>query len=320
MKKLQNIGFYTLTDERAFNTSINSPLWRCELLITANCNFRCPYCRGTDKSANISFEQAKRVVDLWANEGIKNIRFSGGEPTTVAWLPNLIEYTATKNCIERIAISTNGSRSVEYYKELLQLGVNDFSISLDACCSSFGDKMAGVIGVFDNVVNNIRELSKISYVTTGCVFDEKNIEQSVETVKFAHELGVADIRILTAAQYNKSLEFVEQIPKEILADHPILKYRVSNFKTGRNVRGITKNDNKYCPLVLDDMAIKGNKHYPCIIYMREGGKSIGTIGGHMRKQREIWANTHNCFEDDICKNNCLDVCIDYNNKVRMGYL
>jgi molybdenum cofactor biosynthesis enzyme MoaA len=291
-------------------------LWRCELLITSNCNFKCPYCRGTDTSANISFEYAKKVVGWWAEQGLRNIRFSGGEPTTVKWLPDLIKYTKDNN-INRIAISTNGSAPMSYYMNLLELGINDFSISLDACCSSFGDKMSGKKGAWEIVVENIKELSKLTYVTTGCVFDEKNIEQSVQTVVFAHELGVSDIRILTAAQYNKSLEFVNLIPEDIVSSHPILKYRVNNFKKGRNVRGITETDTIQCPLVLDDMAIKGDYHYPCIIYMREFGKAIGKVSDNfymIRKERKNWYDYHNCYEDRICRNNCLDVCIDYNNK------
>jgi len=314
MNKLQDIGFYTLLDDRAENASVDSPLWRCELLITSACNFKCPYCRGTDKSANISFEQAKRVVDLWCDHNLQNIRFSGGEPTCVEWLPKLIKYTNKKG-VKRIAVSTNGSASTDYYLNLFYNGCNDFSISLDACCAAFGDKMAGVPGMWPIVIKNIAALSKLTYVTTGCVFDENNIDQSVQTVILAHDLGVSDIRILTAAQYNKSLEFAKKIPKDIIERHPILNYRVNNFKNGRNVRGLSETDNHRCPLVLDDIAIKGNYHYPCIIYMRELGNPIGLVSKDMRQERLEWYQNHDCFKDEICRKNCLDVCIDYNNKV-----
>ena len=314
MNQLQDIGFYTLSDDRAMNTSVNSPLWRCELLITSACNFKCPYCRGTDKSANISLKDAKRVIDLWCDHDLQNVRFSGGEPTCVEWLPDLIKYTNKKG-VKRIAISTNGSASTDYYLNLFYNGCNDFSISLDACCAAFGDKMAGVSGMWDKVTENIKALSKLTYVTTGCVFDEKNIDQSVQTVILAHQLGVADIRILTAAQYNKSLEFIRKIPRDIIKYHPILGYRVNNFKKGLNVRGLSSEDNHQCPLVLDDMAIKGNYHYPCIIYMREFGAPIGEVSQNMRQERLRWYQDHNCFNDEICRKNCLDVCIDYNNKV-----
>jgi sulfatase maturation enzyme AslB (radical SAM superfamily) len=46
---LENIGFYTLSDDRCKNASSTSPLMRCELVLTDACNFKCPYCRGQRK-------------------------------------------------------------------------------------------------------------------------------------------------------------------------------------------------------------------------------------------------------------------------------
>ena len=39
--KLEEIGFYTLSDERVKNTSQFSDLMRCELILTGACNFKC---------------------------------------------------------------------------------------------------------------------------------------------------------------------------------------------------------------------------------------------------------------------------------------
>jgi sulfatase maturation enzyme AslB (radical SAM superfamily) len=44
--KLQDIGFYTLSDNQAKNVSWYSDLQRCELILTDRCNFKCVYCRG----------------------------------------------------------------------------------------------------------------------------------------------------------------------------------------------------------------------------------------------------------------------------------
>ena len=67
-------------------------------------------------------------------------------------------------------------------------------------------------------------------------------------------------------------------------------------------------------LVLDDSVVAGDYHFPCVIYMRERGNAIGKTSPLMRKERAKWFEEHNCFEDAICKKNCLDVCIEYNNK------
>lgn len=322
--KLNNIGFYSLYDERAKNVSEYSQMKRCEMIITEYCNFKCPYCRGLDdeiygdrKLKQLVIEEIKQNIDYWCkNSPLENIRFSGGEPTLHKDIVEAVDYAKNKG-IKRIAISTNGSSSLELYKELINKGVNDFSISLDACCAEDGDKMAGgKKGSWEKVVNNIREISKLTYVTVGVVLTPENIEKSIDIIYFAHDLGVADIRVISSAQWDKPIPGLSTIKQDVLDAHPILKYRVNNFIQGRNVRSIKKTDNKRCPLVLDDSVIAGDYFFPCIIYMREKGNPIGKVGNNMRKLQAEWVKFHNTHTDPICKKNCLDICVDYNNKCR----
>jgi MoaA/NifB/PqqE/SkfB family radical SAM enzyme len=311
---LDNIGFYTLSDERARLASKTSPLYRCELILTDRCSFRCPYCRGlrSDLVGDIPPLQAYKTIKLWIKDGLKNIRFSGGEPTLYPKLADLVS-VCRKGNIERIAISTNGASKLSLYENLIKIGVNDFSISLDACCSSLGNTMAGIHGIWAKVVSNIRALSKLTYVTVGMVFTESNIDSCVDNVMFADSLGVSDIRVIPSAQYNQALTKLSNLPEDVLDKYPILKYRVENINNNLHVRGIGDNDCSKCPLVLDDMAVAGNKHFPCTIYMREYGDCIGTVGKHMRQQRFEWFKEHNTKNDKICRENCLDVCVQYNN-------
>lgn len=312
---LQDIGFYTLTDERAAQACQTSPLWRCELLITDACNFKCPYCRGMkdEFSGTLKTKQALDTLQAWIDQGLKNVRLSGGEPTLHKGLVDMVRL-CKEGGVERIALSTNGSASTELYDKLVEAGVNDFSISLDACCASDGDEMAGVGGKWETVVQNIRHLSAKTYVTVGVVLTDKNASSVGDIIEFADSLGVADIRIISAAQVNSMPEV--RVSEDVLLRHPILRYRLRNLSRGRGVRGITETDNDRCPLVLDDMAAVSGKHFPCIIYLREQGAPIGDVGPTMRKERAEWAANHNTHEDPICRKNCLDVCVDYNNRHR----
>lgn len=324
--KLKEIGFYTLYDERAKNVSPISQMKRAELIITEYCNFKCNYCRGlkdeiygTRKLKQLSLEEICRDIDFWCeDQPLENIRFSGGEPTMHPHIVEVIAYAKSKG-IKRIAISTNGSNKMELYKKIVDAGANDFSISLDACCASDGDKMAGDIkGSWEKVIENIREISKLSYVTVGVVFTPDNIPSCLDTIRFAHSLGVADIRIISSAQTTDILKTqnFDELEQEILDAHPILNYRVKNFNKGENVRGMKETDCKRCAIVLDDSVIAGDFHYQCVIALREGAKPIGKVGPNMRKERFEWFKTHDCFADPICNKNCLDVCIDYSNRVR----
>ena len=308
---LKDIGFYTLSNNRVQHSSMSSPLWRAELILTGRCNFKCPYCRqvgGTD----MPLEQAMSIVNLWCDQGLKNVRFSGGEPTMYKGLLDLVKLCKERG-VERIAISTNGASSMELYYDLLDAGVNDFSISLDACCAEDGDRMAGghVRGAFDRVVNSITQLSKKTYVTVGVVLTADNKDEAEKIIAFADTLGVADIRVIPAAQEGTQLPALN-VPAEILAKYPILCYRTANLASNIPVRGLNERSVGSCGLVLDDMAVMGGKHYPCIIYLREEGEPIGDVGPNMRQERLEWYKTHDCFADSICKKNCLDVCVSYN--------
>jgi pyruvate-formate lyase-activating enzyme len=321
MTALEKIGFYTLSDRRAQEASATSKMQRCEMIITVYCNFRCPYCRGLDdeiygdrRLKQLGLDEVKHYIDLWCP--LESIRFSGGEPTLHKDIREIVAYAKAKG-ITNIAISTNGSNKVELYRELVALGVNDFSVSLDACCAEDGDKMAG--GVKDSwqvVVSNIRELAAMTYVTVGIVLTPDNIDRTLDTIQLAYDLGVSDIRVISAAQYNGAIPRLNEVAPEIRAACPILDYRIRHFAEGRNVRGIRDDDNHRCALVLDDSVIAGSFHFPCVIYMREQGDPIGTVGEGMRADREKWFESHDCHADPICRQNCLDVCIDYNNKHR----
>lgn len=326
--KLENIGFYTLSDDRAFNVSETSQMMRCEMIINEYCNFKCPYCQGLAKEVfadrkrkELSLEEIKTNIDLWClNKPLKNIRFSGGEPTYHRNIVEIIQYAKYKG-IERIAVSTNGANKLELYDKLIEAGVNDFSISLDADNAIIGDKMAGNIkGAWERVIATIKHVSPKVYTTVGIVLNPENIDGFIGIVNFADSLGVADIRVIPSSQWDESLTQLTKISEEVKDRHPILKYRVNNFILGKHVRGINPGNSRKCFLVMDDSVIAGQSHFPCVIYMREHGQPIGSVGPNMRQERIEWMNKTDVHNDPICSKNCLDVCVDYNDKVKLNKL
>lgn len=315
--KLEQIGFYTLSDSRCMTATHETTLKRCELVLTAKCNFKCPYCRSVG-GEDMKYEDAKAVVDLWCDQGLENIRFSGGEPTLWKGIIDLVAHAKARG-IKRIALSTNGSANTDFYTELLKAGVTDFSVSLDACCAEDGDKMAGGIkGAWEKVCKNIQYLSTLAYTTVGVVLTYENQATINNIIAFAYFLGVSDIRIIPAAQEGKKLGNIT-VSQDLLDKYPILAYRIDNVNKGNAVRGLKETDSHKCGLCLDDMAVNHGKHYPCIIYMRECGDAIGNFGEDVREQRLKWYQNHDTHLDPICKGNCLDVCVDYNNKHELHY-
>lgn len=307
---LSRIGFYTLSDARAESISGTSPMMRGEILVTDRCNYACPYCRGLKAKGDIDFGIAVQTLVTWGNDHLKNVRFSGGEPTMYKRLGELVEIAKNLK-VERIAVSTNGSRPWSIYEKLLSHGVNDFSVSLDACCAADAKRMAGGVDRWERVTSNLQRMSERCYTTVGIVLTQDNLDQAEKTIEFAHSLGVADIRVIPAAQESKSLSKLN-ISEATLSAHPILAYRIDRANRGCAIRGAT--DVQRCHLVKDDAAVSGHYHYPCVIYLRERGEPIGEVSTDMRKDRLAWFETHDPSRDKICSRNCLDVCIEFNQK------
>lgn len=318
--KLEDIGFYTLSDHRAKHATHNSQLQRCELILTSACNFNCPYCMPIkdECQGTLPIERAKDIVDKWTDHGLRHIRFSGGEPTLYKHLAPLVGYCKKKG-VERVALSTNGSAERSLYGKLLDAGVDDVSVSFDACCSATGDTMSGRKGMYRKVVENIEWLASKVYTTVGVVLTRNNLPELFDIIAMASGMGVQDIRVIPAAQFGSTCSVRGlDIPPQVLDKHPILAYRLRRFYEGEHVRGLRSTDTKRCPLVLDDMAIAGNYHFPCIIYFRQYGKAIGTVDDksieEIRAERKEWFENTNTHKEPICKGTCLDVCVDYNNK------
>lgn len=328
--KLEDIGFYTLSDERTKNvtnffTSM-PPMIRAEIIMTNECNLSCVYCRELRPEINvtISEDKIKSYIDILAHHNLKNIRFSGGEPTLHSLtLKDIVKYSRKKD-IKRIAISTNGTQHIESYKNLIKCGVNDFSISLDSGCCAINTKMCGGYeSVWEKASRNIEELSKITYVTVGIVLNEININDIKHILRYIINLNPSDIRVIPSAQYNK-FNLSQDLKRELLEmskNFPILNYRMKQFISKvKTVRGKNDVDFLACPLVLDDIAIAGSYHFPCIIYLREGGYPIGRMTSNFREERIEWFKENMYYDNKICRENCIDVCIAYNNKAMNNYL
>jgi MoaA/NifB/PqqE/SkfB family radical SAM enzyme len=244
--------------------------------------------------------------------GCKYIHLTGGEPTTRPDLLDIVRLIRSFGI--RVGISTNGSRRLTYYEELVEAGIELFSLSLDVHQRDLNNKFTMVPSrVFDVVVSNIRELSKMVYTNVGVVFNDDNADKYREIIEFISGLGAHDIRIMTATKYNKILAF--ELDSYLLDKHPILKFRVENFNAGRNMRGSGLAQTPRCHLVRDDITIFGEDFYSCAVYVREGGSPIGKFGTGNIELREAWFDSHNSHRDELCSTYCMDFKCQFNDRV-----
>jgi hypothetical protein len=83
------------------------------------------------------------------------------------------------------------------------------------------------------------------------------------------------------------------------------------------MRGSGLAETSKCYLVKDDVTILGGDVYPCAVYAREGGSSIGRFTTYNEQLRYTWFQQHNSHKDPICKKFCMDFKCRYNDKAAL---
>lgn len=106
--------------------------------VTDLCNLRCHYCmpaEGVDwlpREEILSFEEIERLVALFVQLGVRDVRLTGGEPLVRKDFPQLAAMIAAIPEIEDLSITTNGLFLERDGAALVAAGIQRFNVSLDA--------------------------------------------------------------------------------------------------------------------------------------------------------------------------------------------
>jgi radical SAM protein with 4Fe4S-binding SPASM domain len=80
-----------------------------QLYPTTRCNQRCSFCFNaeTGSAADLTFNNALALLEIFAGNGVRHIDIMGGEPFLLPWMPDFIKTGLSKGF--SLNISTNGS-------------------------------------------------------------------------------------------------------------------------------------------------------------------------------------------------------------------
>jgi len=108
------------------------------LSVTDRCNLRCTYCMPEQglafakRDTLLSYEEILLLMDILGDLGISKIRITGGEPFVRRDLMYLLRELRKKPFLEAISITSNLTVIRPHVDELLDLGIRDVNVSLDA--------------------------------------------------------------------------------------------------------------------------------------------------------------------------------------------
>lgn len=116
--------------------------------ITDRCNLRCRYCMPEDiafipHEEIMTYEELLRLTRLFAGQGIKKIKITGGEPLVRRGCVDFIQSLKEIEGISNVTITTNGVLLEQYMDDLAKAGIDGINISLDTLRADSYEKITG---------------------------------------------------------------------------------------------------------------------------------------------------------------------------------
>lgn len=112
---------------------------KLRISVTDRCNFKCVYCmpehpKWMKKHELLSFEELYQFCSLMVQNGIEQIRITGGEPLMRQGVVHFIEDLQKLKTLglKRISMTTNGHYLKCHAQALKNAGLDDLNISLDS--------------------------------------------------------------------------------------------------------------------------------------------------------------------------------------------
>ncbi len=107
------------------------------LSITDICNFRCRYClpdgyRRVGKPSFLQPPEIGRLVDGFAELGVRKIRLTGGEPTIRRDFVEIASLISAHPSINRLGLTTNGYRLRDRARKWRDAGLTHINVSMDS--------------------------------------------------------------------------------------------------------------------------------------------------------------------------------------------
>lgn len=111
--------------------------------ITSRCNLQCIHCYADrDSHSDLSYSAVRIIIDRLHSSGVKEINYSGKEPTMRKDILDIVKYSCTKGI--SVNMTTNGvNTNSAIYTSLIESGLDMLFFSLDGAAAAIHDRIRG---------------------------------------------------------------------------------------------------------------------------------------------------------------------------------
>ncbi len=175
-----------------FSTPVRAP-YKVDLALTYGCNNACRHCYNPRQRRGmkpLGPGDWRRVLEKLADVGVPHIIFTGGEPTLVDDLPELIREAGRLGLVT--GLNTNGRRLADRSMAgaLAGAGLNHVQVTLESHRRGVHNAMTAADS-FDETVAGIRSaLAAGLHTITNTTLTRRNIDHAEQIVDFLYDLGL----------------------------------------------------------------------------------------------------------------------------------
>jgi len=316
-----------------------TPLHRVTVFLTYRCNLACPYCktiaRGAADLAAAPWKRRAhdlasftRLLDGWAGTPLRHLHFTGGEPTLCGDLPAMLRL-ARRRGVTHLSVTTNGALPAGRVLALLDAGLDELRLSIDADDAEAGAASTGRAEAWPAALATLSALAAARRAGARCflvlntVVTRANRERLPALVRFLLGFAPDDLKLITDVDDRLELgrfpaaRRVRAELEALLAGHapaalPLLRRKLETvFATdaiGLEGPAPAGGNPWRCLIPLTERTVDAAGYYPCSVYLREGGRALGPLEDPAPVQRAASARfvrDSDCRADPICRRFCL---------------
>jgi len=109
--------------------------------ITSRCNYDCPFCYADKFTKELELKERLKIIDILADNGIKFINFTGGEPMLVKHFDRMIIHAKNRGIFTDIC--TNASLITSDFVEAVKYHLDQISFPIDGSTDDIQRKVRG---------------------------------------------------------------------------------------------------------------------------------------------------------------------------------
>jgi MoaA/NifB/PqqE/SkfB family radical SAM enzyme len=212
--------------------NIRKKIKKAILELTTCCNLKCKHCfyqNSKDFNLNnfLKKEDAFILIDKFKNNKINKLVLTGGEPTIHPEFIEIAKYA--KNKIKKVTICTNGViKNKKLIKEIINLNLDNYTVSIDSHINSFHDKFRGRKGALKEVLSFTDLLLKNKKnISIHITLHKNNFNHIEDTINFCQKFKC---EIVVSSIYYEKLNLNDKIINEYQAKIQEFKNKYINDK------------------------------------------------------------------------------------------